>query len=159
MIKTSRKRRKHDTIRVRGFFRLNIVDKKTRKIVGDTGWLENQITNYGWESCIAALPFACANSIQATGMMLGSGTGVASSGTNLQNSLSDYWGSFLQSTVAGSSTCRATRSFDGTLGAVTLQEIGVFAASNGTVIAAKSFNSSALTTDQDVNCSYELRYS
>lgn len=148
-----------ESVSVKGFFRLNIVNKNDKKIVGDTGWMENQITNYGYESCIVALPFKCANSIQASAILLGSGTGVASSGTKLTSSYSDYYGSFLQSTVVGSSTCRATRSFDGTLGAATLQEIGVMAASTGTIIAAKSFTSSALTTDQDVNCTYELRYS
>lgn len=147
-----------DPIGVKGFFRLNIIDKKTKKIVGDSGWIQNQITNYGLESCIVALPFKCANSIQASGIMLGSGTGVASTGTNLQNSNSDYWAAFAYSQVVASLTARATCSFDGTVGAATLQEIGVFAASTGTVICAKSFTSSALTTDQDVNCTYELRY-
>jgi hypothetical protein len=154
----SRKKGNTEAVAIKGFTRLQIKNKKDGKIVGDTGWLQNQITNYGLESCIVALPFKCAGSIQATGIMLGSGTGVASDGTNLQNSNSDYWTAFAQSTVSDSLTCRATASIDGTKGAATLQEIGVFAASTGTVIAAKSFNSSALTTDQDVNCTYELRY-
>lgn len=148
-----------ETVGIKGFTRLCIVDKKSRETVGDTGWLENQITNYGLNSCIVALPLKCANSIQCSGILLGSGTGVASSGTNLTNSLSKYWASFIQSTVIDSLTARATCSFDGTLGAATLQEIGIKAVSSDTVIAAKSFNSSALTTDQDVNCTYELRYS
>ncbi|MGD8499100.1 MAG: hypothetical protein PVJ86_00540 [Phycisphaerales bacterium] len=148
-----------ESLGVKGFFRLQIVDKATKKIMGDSGYLENQITNYGLESCIVALPFKCANSIQCSGILLGSGTGVASDGTNLQNSLESYWSAFAQSTVSDSLTARATVSFDGTRGAATLQEIGVKAVSTDTVIAAKSFASSAITTDQDVNCTYELRYS
>lgn len=152
-------RKKKSDIGIKGFFRLQIKDKKSGDIVGDTGYIENQITNYGLESCIVALPFKCANSLQASGMMLGSGTGVASNGTNLTSRATEYWASFAQSTVISSLTARATRSYDGTLGATTLQEIGVYAASTGTVIAGKSFTSSAITTDQDVNCTYELRYS
>jgi hypothetical protein len=155
----SRRKKNIETLAIKGFTRLQIVNKKDKRIVGDTGWLRNQITNYGLNSCIVALPIKCAGSIQATGIMLGSGTGVASSGTNLESGNTDYWASFLQSTVVDSLTARATVSFDGTLGAATLQEIGIFGASTGTVIAAKSFASSALTTDQSVNCSYELRYS
>jgi hypothetical protein len=155
-------RRKKDNIEcvgVRGFFRLNIVDKKTKKIVGDSGWVRNQITNYGLNSCIVALPLKCANSLQATGMMLGSGTNPASNATALDASNTDYWGSFLQSTVISSLTARATCSFDGTLGAATLANIGIYAASTGTLIAGKTFASSAITTDQDINATYELRYS
>lgn len=145
-------------VSVKGFFRVQLKNKKDGTVEGDSGWIGNQITNYGLNSCIVALPFKCANSIQATGLMLGSGTGVASDGTNLESGNTDYWTAFAQSTVISSLTARATASIDGTKGAATLQEIGVFAASDGTVIAAKSFASSAITTDQDVNCTYELRY-
>lgn len=153
------KKKPIENVAVKGFTRLQIRNKKDGSIAGDTGWMKNQITNYGLESCIVALPLKCAGSIQASGILMGSGTGVASDGTQLTSSASDYWASFAQSTVISSLTARATCSFDGTLGATTLQEIGIFAASTGTVIAAKSFASSAITTDQDVNATYELRYS
>jgi hypothetical protein len=152
------KKKPIESVAVKGFTRLTITNKKDGKIVGDTGYMQNQITNYGLESCIVALPLKCANSVQCSGILLGSGTGVASNGTNLTASASDYWASFAQSTVISSLTARATCSFDGTLAATTLQEIGIKAVSTDTVIAARSFNSSAITTDQDVNCTYELRY-
>lgn len=153
------RKKKNENIAVKGFFRLQIKNRKDGKIVGDTGYIENQITNYGLESCIVALPFACANSIQAAGLLLGSGTGVASSGTNLSASCTAGWAAFAQSTVISSLTCRGTASLAGSdIGATTLQEIGVKAVSSDTLIAAKSFASSAITTDQDVNCTYELRY-
>jgi hypothetical protein len=150
-----------DSITVKGFTRLHIVNKKDGSVAGDTGWMQNQITNYGWESCIVATPLNVANAVQCAGVLLGSGTGVASNGTNLEASASSYWAaaSDFQSTVVSSSTARYTCSFDGTLDATTLGEIGIKAVSTDTVIAAKSFASSAITTDQDVNCTYELRYS
>jgi len=146
-------------IAVKGFFRLQIRDKKTKRIVGDTGYRGNVVTNYGFESCIVALPLACANSLQATGMMLGSGTAPATDAVALDNSLTEYWASFAQSTVVASLTARATASFDGTLGAATLVNIGLFAASTGSLIAGNTFDSSAITTDQDINCTYQLVYS
>lgn len=152
-------RKRHgDKLAVKGFFRVQVLDKKTRNIVGDSGWLENQITNYGLESCIVAAPIG-AGSVQAAGLMLGSGTNPASSATALDGSNTDYYAAFGQSSVVASLTARMTRSFDGTLGAATFANIGVFAASDGSLIAGKTFASSALTTDQDINCTYELRYS
>ena len=60
------RKRKNQTVQlgVKGFFRLQIVDKKTRKVIGDTGDLENQITNYGLNCCLVAAPIKGANSVQ-----------------------------------------------------------------------------------------------
>ena len=147
----------HSEVTIKGFTRVQIKDKKTRKIVGDSGWHQNVITDYGYESCIVASPIG-AGSVQAAVLMLGSG-GVPTSTTDaIPNSNSKYISSFAQSSVIGSSTARMTVSFDGTLAAATLSNIGVYATSNGSLIAGNSYASSALATDQDVNCTYEFRY-
>jgi hypothetical protein len=143
---------------IKGFTRVQLVDKRTRKVVGDSGWLENQVTNYGLESCFVACPIGAA-SVQAAGIMLGSGSVPASDATALPLSNTDYYAAFAQSSVIGSLTARVTQSFDGTLGAATLSNIGLFAASTGTLLAGNTYASSALATTQDVNVSYELRYS
>jgi len=145
-------------IGIKGFARLQIVDKKSKKIVGDSGWFENQITNYGLNSCICAAPIGAA-SVQAAGLMLGSGTNPASDAVALPSSNTDYYSAFAQSSVIDSLTARMSQSFDGTLGAATLANIGVFAASTGSLLAGKTFASSALATTQSVNCTYEWRYS
>ena len=144
-------------IGVKGFARLQIVDNKSKRIVGDSGWFENQITNYGLNSCIVAAPIGAA-SVVAVGFMLGSGTDPASDAVALPLSNTDYYSTFGPAVVA-SLTARMTQSFDGTLGAATLANIGVFAASSGTILAGKTFASSALDTSQSVNCTYEWRYS
>jgi len=144
-------------IGVKGFARLQIVDKKTQKIVGDSGWFENQITNYGLNSCIVAAPIGAA-SVVAAGLMLGSGTNPASDAVALPLSNTDYYSAFAQSSVIDSLTARMSQSFDGAAGAATLANIGVFAASTGSLLAGKSFASSALATTQSVNCTYEWRY-
>ena len=144
-------------IGIKGFARLQIVDNKSKKIVGDSGWFENQITNYGLNSCIVAAPIGAA-SVQAAGLMLGNGTNPASDAVALHSSNTDYYSTFGPAVVA-SLTARMTQSFNGTLGAATLANIGVFAASSGTLLAGKTFASSALATTQSVNCTYEWRYS
>jgi len=145
-------------IGIKGFARLQIVDKKSKKIVGDSGWFENQITNYGLNSCICAAPIGAA-SVQAAGLMLGSGTNPASDAVALPLSNTDYYSAFGQSSVIDSLTARMSQSFDGSEGAATIANIGVFAASTGSLLAGKTFASSALATTQSVNCTYEWRYS
>ena len=148
------KRRK---IGIKGFARLQIVDKETQKIVGDSGWFENQITNYGLNSCIVAAPIGAA-SVQAAGLRLGSGSNPASDAVALPLSHSGLYSAFAQSSVIDSLTARMTQSFSSS-DAVTLSNIGVFANSSGSLLAGKSYASSALATTQSVNCSYEWRYS
>src|SRR5687767_8323197 len=46
MIKAPQKAPK-DSLKIKGMFRLHIEDGPTGKIVGDSGWIENQVTNVG----------------------------------------------------------------------------------------------------------------
>lgn len=145
-------------VRIRGFTRVQILDKKTRKIVGDSGWKRNQITNYGMESCFAGAPIGAA-SVQANGMILGSGTVPASSATSLNGSNSAQYSTAAQKSVFGSLTARMTQSFDGNASSMAqLANIGIMAASTGSLIAGAIFASSSLGTDQDVNASYQFQY-
>lgn len=153
-------KRVHDAIHVKGFLRVQIVDRKSKKVVGNSGWLENIITEYGSESCIVAAPIG-ANSVQAAGILLGSdGAAIASTAETLVSSLSQFWAAFANSAVVGSKTARVTCSFPGaTKAPATLNNIGVFAVSSDTLLFGNTYDSSALTTDQDVNVSYDLVYS
>ncbi len=146
-------------VAIRGFTRLQIVDKKTGKIVGDTGYVQNMITNYGFANCLVASPISANGSIQVVGMLLGSsGDAIASSATKLGASLSKWYSTVAISSVVASLTARLSQSFDGT-DAITLKEVGLLSVSNGSLICGNTFNSSALATTQDVNVTYELRYS
>lgn len=151
------KSKNRDFVGVKGFARLQIIDQKSKKIVGDSGWFENQITNYGMNSCIVAGPIGAA-SVQAAQLMLGSGSDPASDAVALPDSLTKFFTAFAQSSVIDSLTARMTASMSGT-DAVTLSNIGVFNAYSDTLLAGKTFASSAMATTQSVNCSYEWRYS
>jgi hypothetical protein len=147
----------NDGIKLKGFLRVQIVDKKTKRVKGDSGWMQNQITNYGLESCFVGAPIG-AGSVQAAGLILGSGTNPSSTTASLPGSNTDYYAAFDYSSVIGSLTARVSASFDGTLGAGTFANMGLLVASTGSLLCGKTFASSALATDQDINATYEIRY-
>jgi hypothetical protein len=152
-----RKNQKGDRISIKGFFRVQIQDKETGKIVGDTGYMANQITNYGLANCLVGGPAGAGSTVQIAGAMLGSGTNPASDATALDGALTDYY-STVGEAINGSTQAQFTQSYDGTLGAATLANIGLLAASDGSVIAGKTYASSALATTQSVNMTYNLNY-
>jgi len=158
-MRTQKSKHPTSTCGIKGFFRVQLVNKKTRKVEGDSGWIQNVITNYGFASCLVGAPIQDAGSVLATGLALGTGVAaIATSATKLgsQAGAASWYSTFGPATVA-SLTARMTQTFEG-LAAISIAEIGVFAASNGTLIAGNTFDSSAMSTDQDVNCTYDLVY-
>jgi len=149
-------------IGVNGFFRVQIVDKETGKIKGNTGWIENQITNYGLESCIVGKPINASNGspVYVAGLILGSASTPASSAVSLSGSDTKQYSAVAMSSVVASLTARLSQSFEGSGGSsmATLGNIGVLANSTGSLIAGKGFATSEFGADQDVNATYELRY-
>jgi hypothetical protein len=43
----------NNAVKIKGFFRMQIEDGPTGKIVGDSGWIENQVTNLGFKLYLA----------------------------------------------------------------------------------------------------------
>lgn len=150
-------RKKKDTLAIKGFFRVQIRDKETGKVVGDTGYIQNQITNYGMAKCFVGGPAGAADTVQIAGAMLGNGTAPASDATSLNGSNTDYY-STVAETINGSTQAAFGQSFDGSLGAATIANVGLFAASNGSLICGQTFDSSAVATSQSVNLTYNLNY-
>ena len=58
---------------IRGFFRVHLVDKGS-KIVGDSGWKENQVVNTGFNDYLCKLLGNDGGSKQVTHMALGTGS-------------------------------------------------------------------------------------
>jgi len=151
-----------NTIKVKGFFRAQIVDK-AGKIVGDSGWKKNQITDNGWNSCIVLGPLGGAGSYPAAYGALGTGTAaVASNATaivGMLNSTSDAYIA-LATSIVSSKTARFTFQYDGSLGSGNVAQEGLFSGqTTGGMIAANTFNSSALGAAQSINITHELRFS
>ena len=70
-----------DSVKVKGSFRLNIVDPDG-SIVGDSGWVENQITNEGFRD-IVRLIGAISGSSAVTHAAIGTGTVPGAAATTL----------------------------------------------------------------------------
>lgn len=154
-----------DGIKLRGFFRVNIEDPESGKIVGDSGWKENQVTNDGFNGFLAKLLGALSGSSQVTHAALGTGGAPAASDTTLAGEQSVR----AVVTAATSSTSKAvqfTATFSSANSFVTatknISNIGLFAtstAAGGTLFAGNTYSSSSVATNQNVNISYSLSFS
>lgn len=148
------------SIGIRGMARLQIIDKKTKKIVGDSGWRKNVLTNYGFNCCLGAAPIGAANSVQVAGLVLGSGSDAcASSATVLDGINTKQYSSVAQSSMVSSLTAQLSQVFDGAQDSMAkIMNIGVQNGTGGSLIAGLTYASSSLGTDQDVNATYRFVY-
>lgn len=158
-------KRKGDPIKVKGFFRLQITEQG--KVVGDSGWKRNQVVDLGFSHYLVDLLGQGANSKQISRMMLGTGTAPAAANTTLHGELNTA--TYTRTTVTfantGSKTARFTATFASAnshiTAAVTLQNIGIInnTTSAGTLMAGNTYSTSQWNTNQDVNTTYEIRFS
>lgn len=154
-----------DKTKAGGFFRLNIVETKNgkKKVVGDSGWNQNMITNLGAQHFIVEAMLSTAGSSQIASAALGSGGTVASTATTLPNEVATANGRFaVAGAVSASRTLRYTGSINSNvLPATTIGNVGLFAVSTtgaGSMFAGNTFTSSTLATNQAVNLTYDIQF-
>ena len=153
-----------DTVKARGFFRLKLTENG--KVVGDSGWKKNQIVNLGYQNYIVGSLGAIAGSSQVSYFALGTGTAPAAADTNLNGELTDA--AAMRFTVTPSAVSSKTLQLTGSLASnvVTtthnISNVGIFAVSTtnaGTLFAGNTYSSSLLNTNQNVNVTYQIRFS
>lgn len=154
----------NSAVKAKGFFRLNI--EEDGKIVGDSGWVENQVTNLGFLNYLVNLIGAAAGSKQIGFVALGSGGTVAAAGTTLPGEISS---STQRTAVTFAAVASTTAQFTATFassasflsGASNLSNVGLYAATttNDTLFSGNTFASSACGTNQNVNVTYQIRFS
>lgn len=159
------RRSPHERIKVRGFFRLHTIEDG--RIVGDSGWCPNTVVNLGFSQYLVDLLGQGAASKQISRMMLGTGTAPAAADTTLNGELNTA--TYTRTTVTfantGSKTARFTATFASAnshiTAAVTLQNLGIInnTTSGGTLMAGNTYATSQWNTNQDVNATYEIRFS
>lgn len=149
-----------DNIKVKGCFRINI--EENGKIVGDSGWQENIVVNEGFSRFIVQLMLAGANSTRITHVSLGSGGVPSATDTTLAGEHQK------RKSVSGSEISSKTMRFVATFGSsdsfvtnlATLANIGLFnSSSGGYLFAGNTYSSSQIATNQNVNVTYEIRFS
>lgn len=145
-----------------GFFRLKLgedINGKT-KIVGDSGWLKNEVTNLGFQNYICALIGGVAGSKQVGMMVVGTGNAPATSDTSL--------GGETKRQTCGNATL-ASKTMQATLaiasgahpgGTPTIKNLGLIenTASGGTILCGGTFSTSQWQTNQGLSATYQLRF-
>lgn len=148
------------SVGLRGFLRVHLgEDDKDGNpvVVGDSGWIENQITDLGWEKFILSSLGSVADSLYVKRVVLGVGGIPASDDTACP-------GETRRSTnvavdTSGSFTLQFTTNFvSGTAGG----DIDVCClindtATDGTIMCGTSFDSSSWASDQAVSVTYQLQ--
>lgn len=169
----TKKKAQEESISLRGFARVHIIDRKTGKIKADSGWKGNSIQQRGFDQMIV-------DSINSSGsnpdyLQLGSLTQTPASnninqmGTFAGDSTREGFAVPTKSLVQTSSGAylRLTATWTGSdyiTGAVdaSINAIGMFYHSSGvydsSCLAGLTYASSSWSSDQDVKATYELRF-
>lgn len=148
-------------LRIRGFSRVQITEED--RVVGDSGWGDNQITNLGVLNFLAMLLGGTTGSIQVSHAALGSGAAPASDATALPSELGEDVRDAVTAASNGSTSVRFTGTFasgDNFVTATrTLSNIGLFGTSTGgTIFAGNTYASSTCATNQNVNYTYDITF-
>lgn len=146
-------------VTVRGFFRAQIVDSKSGKIVGDSGWIKNKLTNNGLINLVHLLGGSAA-SYQVGYAALGTQTAAVNM---TQTDIIGRTNSFraVNTTTSGTATLTCTASFASSdLGAsCEVGAAGLYKTNSaGSLIAMNTFATSQWNTNQDFNLTYEIRF-
>jgi hypothetical protein len=162
------KRILRESVRAKGFFRLQIAESRNGKdvVVGDSGWKKNLITNLGFQNFIVGSLGAIAGSSQVSYVALGTGGAPAATDTTLAG---EVMASTQRVTVSpsavSSKTAQFTAAFLSANSFVTttynISNVGLFATTNtnATLFAGNTYTSSLLNTNQNVNVTYQIRFS
>jgi len=152
-------------LKIQGFSRVKIMEGG--KCVGDSGFVgPNQITNLGFRQYLCMALGGEGGSKQVGFVALGTGSTPASNATTLPD---EIMVSTSRKAVTAASDASTTEVFTATFAssdsflsaAANLSNIGLFDVSNtdAQIFAGNTYTSSSCNTNQDVNVTYEIRFS
>ena len=149
-----------DSMKVKGSYRLQFTEDG--KVVGDTGWVDNQIVNLGFNDYLVRTLGAIAGSKQVSHMALGSGGAPAAADTFLAGEVEER-AAITAATSSTSKTVRFTATFNSSDSFVTntqnLSNVALFnTSSGGTLFAGNTYASSSCATNQNVNATYDITF-
>jgi len=152
--------KKQDGIKVKGMFRLHITEDG--KIVGDSGWKKNLVTNLGFNQYLVSAIGSISGSKYVSHLALGTGAAPAAGDTTLAGEQSVRQ-AVTAATSSGSKTVRFTGTFASANSFVTasknISNVGLFntsTAAGGTLFAGNTYASSTVATNQNVNVTYDV---
>jgi hypothetical protein len=154
-----------DLAKIQGFSRVQI--EEDGNIVGDSGWCgPNQVTNLGFTYYLADLIGKSSSSLQIAHAALGTGGAPATDAVVLAGEIS---GSTKRQAVTYANVASTTAQFTATFsssnsflaGASNISNIGLFngTTTTNTLFAGNTYASSSCNTNQNVNVTYQIRFS
>ena len=153
-----------DGIKIQGFSRVQITEEG--KVVGDSGFVgPNQITNVGFLNYLCHVLGASAGSRLVAFIALGTGGTIASNATALAGEITSSTQRVAPTYAnVGSTTAQWTATFSSSAaflaGASNLANIGLFNSSaENSIFCGNTFASSSCNTNQNVNVTYQIRFS
>ena len=163
-----------DSLALRGFFRVQVSEGD--KVVGDSGWQENTVTNNGKQQYLLNWLTAGSGGMYVQYMGLGTGGAPAAADTSLSGELLDKTTNATTNSRASVSTsinsstqAQFTAAFNSANSFVTtshnISNVGLFntyltsAATAGTLFAGNTFTSSSVATNQSVQVTYQINLS
>jgi len=153
-----------EAIKIEGFSRVQI--EEDGKIISDSGFRgPNQITNIGFLNYLCHLLGNSAGSRQIAFIALGSGGAPASDATSLPGEImsstqrkAPTYANVASTTAQFTATFASSDSF--LTGASNLSNIGLFNSSaENSIFAGNTYASSSCNTNQNVNVTYQIRFS
>lgn len=159
-------------IKIKGMFHLQI--EENGRIVGDSGWKQNAITNLGFNNFLVKSLGTGLGGVPVSHAALGTGGAPAVTDTTLSGEVSTNGsGSVVRSaltaaTSSTSKTLRNTATFSSANSFITasanISNVGLFNVSgpttaSGTLFAGNTYTSSTVATNQNVNITYDIIFS
>lgn len=154
-----------ERMKIEGFSRVQI--EEDGKLVGDSGWVgPNQIVNLGFLNYLVKNIGASAGSKQIGYVALGTGAAPASNATTLPGEImsstkrqAPTFANVASTTAQFTATFASSDSF--LSAAANLSNIGLYNATttNDTLFAGNIYTSSSCNTNQNVNLTYQIRFS
>ena len=148
----------NELVNVKGFARVQL--EKDGRIVGDSGWRKNTVVNLGFQYYIVGSIGGVGSSKQVSYMAIGTGTAPAAGDT----SLAGETGARVTTTNSqvSSKTLQCTAQFAGSdMGSTcTIQNVALIdTSSGGTILCGTTYATSQWASNQNVNATYQLRFS
>ena len=153
-----------DGVKIQGFSRVQI--EEDGKVIGDSGFKgPNTITNVGFLNYLCHLLGGSAGSRQVAFIALGTGGTTATDATGLAGEImsstqrkAPTYANVASTTAQFVATFASSDSFNSS--EVAISNIGLFNSSaENSIFAGNTYASSSLNTNQNVNVTYQIRFS
>ena len=150
-------------LKVRGFYRVKIVDPETGETCGDSLWNQNVVTDLGFNQYLCMTLGSSSGSKYISHVGLGTGGAPATNATTLPNEVGTRQ-AVTFATSSSSKTARFTATFAAgwhtSASAHAISNIGLFnSSSTGTLFAGNTYASSSCASNQAVNVTYDVIFS